>query len=124
MAIFDKAGNLITQKPKTDKLVELKEEFDNIINGKEVFCCQYCDEEWDKKSSRSQHEIWCSKNPNKREYRKTKTKGKKKEKEPQVKSKTKTSKRIDIIKELRKFDKVFGLTDEQIVKYIRKKIEG
>nr|BDI55168.1 MAG: Zn finger protein [uncultured archaeon] len=121
---FDKAGNLITSKPKTDKLEELEKEFDNLVNGKEVFCCQYCNKVWDKQVSKSQHETWCSKNPNKREYRKAEKKIKKKEKEPQVKPKTKTPKGIDIIKELRDFDKVFGLTDEQIVRYIRDKIEG
>ncbi len=112
MGIFDEAGNVITKKPESD----------NVIPEKEFFCCQYCDEEWDKKKSKSQHERWCSKNPNQRKYRRTAA-VKKPKKKAKNKSKTKTPKVIDIIKELRDFDKIFGLTDEQIVKYMRKKIE-
>lgn len=108
MGIFDDAGNLITKKTKSDK----------VIPEKEVFCCRYCDEEWDKKRSKSQHERWCSKNPNQRKYRKVisikKPKGKKAQITPEIK------KGIDVIKELRDFNKIFGLTDEQIVKYIRR----
>ncbi len=101
MGIFDDAGNLITKKPESDK----------VIPEKEVFCCQYCEKEWDNDRSNFQHERWCDKNPNKREYRKTET-VKKPKKEDQIKTKAKISKGIDIIKELRNFDKTFGLTDE------------
>jgi len=112
MGIFNDAGNLITKKPESDKL----------IPEKEVFCCQYCEKEWDNERSNFQHERWCSNNPNKREYRKTETVKKPKEK-AQITPKTKIPKGIDIIKELRDFDKIFGLTDEQIVKYMRNKIK-
>lgn len=112
MGIFNDAGNLITKKPESDK----------VIPEKEVFCCQYCEKEWDNDRSNFQHERWCDKNPNKREYRKTET-VKKPKKEDQIKTKAKISKEIDIIKELRDFDKIFGLTDEQIVKYMRNKIK-
>lgn len=71
MAIFDEAGNLITKKSESDK----------VIPEKEVFCCQYCDKEWDKKVSKSQHERWCNKNPNKREYRKVESIKKQEKKE-------------------------------------------
>jgi len=109
MSIFDETGNLITKKPKSDK----------VISEKEVFCCQYCDKEWDKNRSKIQHERWCSNNPNPRKYRKEGSVKDPKEKS-QIKSKPKE---IDVIKELRDFDKSFGLTDEQIVKYIRDKIK-
>jgi len=112
MGIFDEVGNLITKKPKSDK----------VIPEKGVFCCQYCEKEWDNKLSNIQHERWCSNNPNKRKYKKAESVKKPKE-EAQIKPKTKIPKGIDIIKELRDFDKTFGLTDEQIVKYIRNKIK-
>lgn len=118
MSIFNDAGNLITKKPESDKVIP-----DKVKPEKEVFCCQYCDEEWDKKRSKSQHERWCSNNPNQRKYRTTKSVKKTKVRKAQITPKTKISKEIDIIKELRDFDKIFGLTDEQIVKYMRKKIE-
>ena len=113
MAIFDETGNLITKKPESDK----------VIPEKEVFCCQYCDEEWDTKRSKGQHERWCDKNPNQRGYRKTGKEVKKQEKESQIKSKIRKPKGISIIEELRNFDKILGLTDEQIVKYIREKMK-
>ena len=56
-----------------------------------------------------------------RKYRKTGSVKKPKE-EAQLKPKIKIPEGIDIIKELRNFDKIFGLTDEQIVKYIRIKL--
>ena len=120
---FDEAGNMITiKKPK--KIEELEEEFEEIINGKKVFNCQHCGKEWISDISRIRHESWCPKNPDCRTYyKKPKTEPVKKPKK-KAQSKTKISKEKDIIKELRKFDKDFGLTDKQIVKYIRDKIKG
>jgi len=112
MGIFNDAGNLITKKPESDK----------VIPEKEVFCCQYCEKEWDNKLSNIQHERWCDKNPNPRKYRKEESVKKPKEK-AQIRAYAKKPRKIDIIKELRDFDKTFGLTDEQIVKYIRNKIK-
>lgn len=97
----------------------------DLIPEKEIFYCQFCEQEWDNDRSKIQHERWCSKNPNQRQYRKIKTEDKKPEKrKAKIKPKIETLKGIDIIKELREFDKVFGLTDKQIVKYIRDKMEN
>jgi len=89
----------------------------NDKKGNELLC-QYCESKWDSKASRTQHERWCDNNPNKREYRKTKPEKPEEPKEEII---------IEdnyIIKELKDFDRVFGLTDKQIVKYIREKIKS
>ncbi len=118
---FDKAGNVILTKPP--KIEELEE----IINGKvEVssysWVCQFCESEWKSKHSRERHEAWCEDNPNGRKtYRKKTTI--KKPKKPKGKTGAKLgrpAKVNPIIKELKAFDKVIKLTDEQIAKYIRK----
>jgi len=122
---FDEAGNMIAKKPEIiNKVKKLEKEFNEIVNGKK-FHCQYCDKEWDNDISRVRHESWCVKNPDHRKYyRKPESEVKNPKKKVQTKSKTKISKENNIIKELRNFDKTFGLTDEQIVKYIRNKIKG
>ena len=107
---FDEAGNMILKKHEPESTPEDVNEF---------WVCQYCDSEWKSKISRDRHEAWCKKNPNRRTYKKPISEGsevKKPKKKTPVKLKTKPK---DIIKELREFDKTFGLTDEQIVKYIR-----
>ena len=117
---FDEAGNMIIKKPK--EIEELKEEFEEIINKKKFFNCRYCDKEWGSDLSRLRHESWCPKNPDGRLYYKKPTKVPVKKPKKKVQSKTKISKGKDIINVLRGFDKTFGLTEEQMVKYIRKKI--
>lgn len=110
-------------KPESKKIA--------LIPEKEIFYCQFCEQEWDKNRSKIQHERWCKKNPNPRQYRNKrfsfqepeKKKPKKKQEKAKIKSKTKIPKGNNIIKELKEFDKTFGLTDEQIVKYIRDKID-
>ena len=114
---FDETGNMIIKKP--EKIEELKEELEEIINGKKVFNCQHCDKEWGSDLSRLRHESWCPKNPDGRSYYKKP----KKKVQSKPKPKIKISKGKDIIKELKEFDKTFGLTDEQIVKYIRSKMK-
>jgi len=118
---FDEAGNIIIKKPKLDKL---EEELEEIKNVKKVINSKYegCNKEWETDLSRIRHEMWCPKNPNARTYYKKPKTEAKKPKKNEVKPKTKTPKEKDIIKELKEFDKSFGLTDEQIVKYIRKKM--
>lgn len=95
---FDENDNLITKKTI------------NTPPTKETYKCKYCNNEWDNKNSKSQHERWCEKNPNKRKYTKRKPK----------------PKLIDteILQKLKAFDKDFGLTDSQIVKYIRNYLKG
>lgn len=119
--LFDSNGNVITKKPKTNKLQQLNQEFEELVNNKTViiYDCQYCESKWKSNASLHQHENWCKKNPNKRTYRKKDIK----------KPKKKSKKEIiitdnNIIKDLKVFDKLFGLTDDQIVKYIRTKLEG
>ena len=128
MPEFDEAGNAILTKPP--KIEELEEELEEIINGKvEVssysWVCQFCESEWKSKNSRERHEAWCKENPNGRKsYRKPVStpkakKSKKSKNGAKLGRPPKTHKSKDIIKELKEFDKVFGLTDEQIAKYIR-----
>lgn len=146
---FDEAGNIILKKPQTEdvdpeimkeilaagqaiknsvdmvkeyesetKIEDLKEELEEIVNGKEKFPCQFCEKNWKSKVSKERHEVWCPKNPNHRvSYRKPTTEVKKKPKNTKTDKPKPKSK--DIIKELKAFDKIFGLTDEQIAKYIR-----
>ncbi len=123
MPEFDSAGNMITTKPP--KIEQLEEELEEIINGKE-FPCQYCGKEWKSEISKLRHEPWCPKNPNQRKYRKTGTKVKKKPKRPKADPKPggRHKKVEPIIEELREFDKTFGITDQQIVRYIRDKMKG
>jgi len=122
MGIFDDAGNLITKKPEPDKLETLKEEFETIVNGKKVFHCEFCRKEWDNNLSNRQHESWCEENPNRRTYRKNGKKGKTKTTITKIRKPPKPKPKKDIIKELNAFNKVFCLTDKQIVDYIRKKM--
>ena len=118
MPKFDEAGNIITIKPeipdwnRTEKLPKL-----------EGFACQFCGKAWDAEISKNRHEAWCIKNPNQRKYRKDETEVEKKPKKPKPRGRPKTIKEYDIIKELKEFDKTFGITDEQIVKYIRGKMK-
>lgn len=126
MPKFDSAGNMILKKPEViNKVKKLEAEFNEIVNGKE-FPCQYCGKEWKSEISKLRHEPWCPKNPNQRKYRRTGTKVKKKPKRPKAdpKPEGKPKKVEPIIKELREFDKTFGITDQQIVKYIRDKMKG
>jgi len=104
---FDEAGNVITIRP--EKVEEVKV----------VWTCQFDGSEWKSKISRDRHESWCKENPNRRtSYRKPETEVKK-PKNPKKKTPVKTKTLKSVIKELKAFDKVFGLTDEQIAKYMR-----
>ena len=143
---FDEAGNVILKKPQDEDIdldpelmeeilaagqaiknsVDMVKEYERICESedvKEVWCCQFCDSEWKSKVSRDRHEAWCKENPYRRtSYRKPMTEVKEKLKKPK-KIKKKTPLKIitlkSVIKELKTFDKIFGLTDEQIAKYIR-----
>jgi hypothetical protein len=117
---FDEAGNVILIKPP--KIEELKEELEIIINGNHL--CKYCESKWKSKFSKERHEAWCKKNPNRRtsHWNPTTPKKPKKAKKPKGKTGATLGRPVKInpiIKELKAFDKVFGLTDEQIAKYIR-----
>lgn len=94
---FDEVGNVIlTRKVETPK-AEVKRK---VGRPKKA--------ETPKAEVKIEDQAFRTKNPKKKEGRHTKT--------------PKTPK-IDIIKELKEFDKTFGITDEQIVKYIRGKMK-
>lgn len=122
MPKFNDTGNLITKNPKSDKIKELEKEFENVINGNKVFHCKYCDKGWDKERSNTQHERWCPKNPNPRTYRNKGSK-KKKAKKPKIKPKLDAILQSEefTVEDLRRIDKIFGLTDKEIIDYIRGK---
>ena len=132
MPKFNDVGNLITKNPKSDKIKELEKEFENVINGNKAFHCKYCDKGWDKKMSNIQHQRWCPKNPNPRTYRKgsvKKKKAKKTKTKPEGEKKPKDRPKKEVIlqlgeftvEDLRRIDKIFGLTDKEIIDYIRGK---
>lgn len=118
---FDEAGNMITTKPKADKV-------EALIPRKKGFCCKYCDKEWEREISKTRHESWCPKNPHRRKYYR-KNEGEKPKVEPnpnkipKIEAENKVILQMDkfTVEELRKIDRSFGLTDEQIVNYIRGK---
>lgn len=127
---FDEVGNLIIKKPERSEEETLEEE-----DSFKIFKCQYCGKKWKKEKSRVQHERWCPEGPNPRTY-KNKEKVKPKVEPKKVEGTTYTEramgkrpvggrpkKEVGIIKELKDFDKVFGLTDAQIIKYIRGKMK-
>lgn len=127
---FDSAGNMITKPPK---IVELEEELDNIINGKKNVVCSYCGKIWKSELSKLRHETWCRKNPNRRasHWNTPPANAKKKPKKPKTPKTPKGKigrppKKIVLhqweefsIDDLRNIDKVFGLTDKQLIEYIR-----
>ncbi len=124
---FDDAGNMVTKPPK---IKELEEELEEIINGKNDVICSYCNRIWKSKTSRLRHEAWCPDNPNHRvSYRKPETKPKKKPKKPKASdAKRKVGRppkkhqwEAFTVDDLRNIDKVFGLTDKEIIEYIRGK---
>ena len=75
-------------------------------NEKEKFTCSYCGDEWEKKTSKTQHERWCKSNPNARKHKN----------DPKVKN---PLRKEFTIKDIKEIDRVFGLTDEQIANFIR-----
>ena len=112
---FDETGNIILKKPEPKEPESEPDEFR----------CHYCGKQWTSKISKDRHESWCEDNPNRRKHHKnpvSEPKNEKKETRAKPRGRPKNLKEKDIIKELREFDKTFGLTDEQIVKYIRGKM--
>ena len=73
------------------------------------FVCKYCGKVYDKKQGAAVHETWCDKNPNSRSHATIQN-----AEVLEVKNKTFT------IEDVRDIDRVFGLTDEQIAKFVRR----
>lgn len=96
---LDKVYTFCNKKCKINWLTEmkLKKELKEMkaVNGENKFYCTYCESEWDTNRGKTHHERHCPENPNK------------------------PKKRSYSIEEIREIDKVFGLTDAQIAKFIR-----
>lgn len=85
------------------KLIWLAERMEKseeaVGEEKETFKCKYCGRIFDKKKSATIHGSWCDKNPNARS-RITKNK-------------------LYTMEDIREIDRVFGLTDGQIARFVR-----
>ena len=75
MPIYDGYGNIVLEKPdiKEPKIEELKEEFEEIINGKKQFFCDFCTRIFDTSQGKAVHQGWCKENPHKRKKKTSKT---------------------------------------------------
>ena len=71
MPIYDESGNFVLEKPD---IKELKEEFEEIMNGKEKqFLCGFCNRPFDTSQGKAVHQGWCKDNPDARKKKTTKS---------------------------------------------------
>ena len=66
MPIYDESGNIVLEKPK---IKELEEEFEEIMNGKEQFFCDFCTRLFNTSQGKAVHQGWCKMNPHARKKR-------------------------------------------------------
>ena len=66
MPIYDESGNFVLEKPD---IKELKEEFEEIMNGKKQFFCDFCTRIFDTSQGKAVHQGWCKENPDARKKR-------------------------------------------------------
>ena len=81
MPIYDDSGNFVLEKPDIE---ELKEEFEEIINGKGKFSCDFCNRLFDTSQGKAVHQGWCKENPKGKRGKKKKGLGR--PKNPKVKT--------------------------------------
>ena len=81
MPIYDESGNFVLEKTDKPDIKELKEEFEEIINGKGKFSCDFCNRLFDTSQGKAVHQGWCKENPHAR-----KKKTSKNPKKPKVKT--------------------------------------